>query len=102
MNFRPLYVIALACSLLEIAGCQSLLKKRDPDPAPSAAPVAVTPPAVVAPVVTTPPVAAPVQAAVDETAVPTSQDFEDDAFATVTPANFRAQFTQLKTDISKP
>ncbi|HWZ87254.1 MAG TPA: hypothetical protein VNW92_00340 [Polyangiaceae bacterium] len=102
MNFRPLYAVALACSLLELAGCQSLLKKRDPDPAPSAAPVAVTP-AVVAPVVSAPPVeAAPAAVAVDENAVPTSQDFEDDAFATVTPANFRAQFTQLKTDISKP
>jgi len=34
--------------------------------------------------------------------VPTSQDFEDEAFEKVTPANFRAEFARLKTDISKP
>ena len=102
MNFRPLYALVLFSSLLELSGCKSLLKKRDPDPAPSAAPV--TPPAaVVAPLPTTPPVeAAPAPVAVDETAVSTSQDFEDEAFTTVTAANFRAQFTKLKTDISKP
>jgi hypothetical protein len=103
MNLRPWYALLLASSVLELAACQSLLKKRDPDPAPSAAPV-VTPPAVVAPVPTTPPVAevAPNQATVDEATVPASQDFEDEAFAKVTTANFRAQFTQLKTDIAKP
>ncbi len=41
-------------------------------------------------------------AAVDETTIPASQDFEDEAFATVTTANFRAQLTTLKTAISKP
>ena len=103
MNFRPWYALVLLSSLVELGGCKSLLKKRDPDPAPSAAPVAVAPPVVVAPLPTTPPVeAAPVQAAVDETAVPASQDFEDEAFTTVTAANFRAQFTKLKTEIAKP
>jgi hypothetical protein len=103
MNVRLGYALVLAASVLEIGGCQSLLKKRDPDPAPSAAPV-VVPAAVVAPLPTTPPVAdiPPAQAAVDESAVPTSQDFEDEAFAKVTTANFRTQFSQLKTDIAKP
>jgi hypothetical protein len=103
MNFRPLYALLLVSSLVELGACKDLLKKRDPDPAPSAAPVAVTPPAVVAPLPTTPPTPeAPAQVAVDETAVPTSQDFEDEAFDKVTPANFRVQFTLLKTDIGKP
>ena len=101
MNFRPFYALLLVSSLVELGACKDLLKKRDPDPAPSAAPVAVTPPAVVAPLPTTPAPEAPAQVAVDETAVPTSQDFEDEAFEKVTPANFRAQFTLLKTDIGK-
>jgi hypothetical protein len=42
------------------------------------------------------------QAAVDEATVSPPQDFEDEAFAKVTSANFRAQFTQLKADVSKP
>ena len=104
MNLRPLYALVLLGSLLELGACKSLLKKRDPDPAPSAAPAAVTPSAVVAPLATTPPIpdVPPAQAAVDETAVPTSQDFEDEAFEKVTAANFRAQFTQLKANIAKP
>jgi hypothetical protein len=103
MNFRPLYALLLVSSLVELGACKDLLKKRDPDPAPSAAPVAVTPPAVVAPLATTPPVEAPAPvAAVDETAVPTSQDFEDEAFEKVTTTNFRAQFAVLKADVAKP
>jgi hypothetical protein len=104
MNPRIAYALLFALGLVELGGCKNLLKKRDPDPAPSAAPVAVTAPPVVASapvapaVVDTPP--APV--AVDETAVPTTEDFEDEAFEKVTPANFRAQLVQLKADISKP
>jgi hypothetical protein len=99
VKFRALYAFLLVSSVLELSGCKSLLKKRDPDAAPSATPVAV-PSAVVAPLPTTAPVAeAP---AVDEMTVPTPQDFEDEAFNKVTPANFRVQFTTLKADISKP
>ena len=102
MNPRVLLVVALAASTLGLGGCKDLLKKKDPDTAPSALPVAV-PSAIALPIPTAPPIAtAPAEAAVDETAVPTSQDFEDEAFAKVTPANFRAELTQLKTDISKP
>ena len=102
MNLRPFYALLLLSSLAELGGCKDLLKKRDSDPAPSAAPVAV-PPAVIAPLPTTPPVpeapAAPL--AVDEKAVPTPQDFEDEAFEKVTAANFKAQFATLKAAISK-
>ena len=102
MNLRPFYALLLLSSLAELGGCKDLLKKKDSDPAPSAAPVAV-PPAVIAPLPTTPPVpeapAAPL--AVDEKAVPTPQDFEDEAFEKVTAANFKAQFATLKADISK-
>jgi len=102
MNLRPFYALLLLSSLAELGGCKDLLKKKDSDPAPSAAPVAV-PPAVIAPLPTTPPVpeapAAPL--AVDEKAVPTPQDFEDEAFEKVTAANFKAQFATLKAAISK-
>lgn len=106
MNLRPLYALVLLSTLAELGGCKALLKKKDPDPAPSAAPVVVAPPAVVAPV-PVPEVAAPVAAApvvvappvLDENAVPTPQDFEDEAAEKVTAANFKAQFATLKTAI---
>ncbi|HEY3253209.1 MAG TPA: hypothetical protein VGJ91_04640 [Polyangiaceae bacterium] len=101
MNLRPFYALLLLSSLAELGGCKDLLKKKDSEPAPSALPVAV-PSAVIAPLATTPPLpevpAAPV---VDEKAVPTPQDFEDEAFEKVTAANFKAQFATLKAAISK-
>jgi len=104
MNLRPLYALLLLSSLAELGGCKDLLKKKDSEPAPSAAPVAV-PSAVIAPLLTTPPIPVPglppAPVAVDEKAVPTPQDFEDEAFEKVTAANFKAQFATLKTDISK-
>ena len=99
MNLRPVYALLLLSSLAELGGCKDLLKKKDSEPAPSAAPVAV-PPAVIAPLPTTAP-EVPAAAAVDEKAVPTPQDFEDEAFEKVTAANFKAQFATLKTAISK-
>jgi len=107
MSLRPLYALVLLCTVAELGGCQSLLKKKDPEPAPSATVAVTAPPAVIAPLPTptavpTPTAApAPVAAAIDETAVPAPQDFEDEAFTTVTPANFKAQFATLKTAISK-
>src|SRR3954466_14851041 len=97
MSLRPLYFLVLLSSLAELGGCKSLLKKKDPEPAPPANVVLSAPPAVIAPLptpVATPtptPAPAPV-AAVDEATVPASQDFEDEAFTTVTAANFKAQF----------
>ncbi len=101
MNLRPLYALLLLTSLAELGGCKDLLKKKDTEPAPSALPVAL-PSAVIAPLPTTPPVPEPPGlVAVDEQAVPTPQDFEDEAFEKVTPANFKEQFATLKTAISK-
>src|SRR4051794_16651223 len=104
MNLRPFYALLLLSSLANLGGCKGLLKKKDSEPAPSATPVLV-PSAVIAPLPTAPAVpevpAAPAPVAVDEKAVPTPQDFEDEAFEKVTPANFKAQFATLKTSISK-
>jgi len=101
MNLRPVYALLLLSSLAELGGCKDLLKKKDSEPAPSAIPVAV-PSAVIAPLATTPPVpSVPAAVVVDEKVVPTPQDFEDEAFEKVTAANFKAQFSTLKTAISK-
>jgi hypothetical protein len=104
MNLRPLSAILILCSIAELGACKSLLKKKDADPAPSAVPV-VAPPTVLAPVVPEPVAsAAPAVLApptVDENAIPTSQDFEDEAFEKVTAANFKAQFTTLNAAIAK-
>jgi hypothetical protein len=101
MNLRPFYALLLLSSLAELGGCKDLLKKKDSEPAPSAAPVAI-PSAVIAPLPTTPPVPeAPPAVAVDEKAVPTPQDFEDEAFEKVTAANFKAQFATLSAAVAK-
>ena len=102
MNLRPFYALLLLSSLAELSGCKDLLKKKDSEPAPSALPVAV-PSAVISPLLPAPPAPSPeaAAAAIDEKAVPTPQDFEDEAFEKVTAANFKAQFATLKTAISK-
>ena len=104
MILRPVYALLLLSSLTELSGCKDLLKKKDSEPAPSAAPVAV-PSAVIAPLPTTPPVpevpTIPPALAVDEKAVPTPQDFEDEAFEKVTAANFKAQFATLNAAVAK-
>jgi len=101
MNARPLFALLLLASLAELSGCKDLLKKKDSEPAPSAAPVSA-PSTVIAPLPTTPePSAVTAPVAVDEKAVPTPQDFEDEAFEKVTTANFKAQFATLKAEISK-
>lgn len=104
MNLRLLSVLVLACSVVGLGACQSLLKKKDPDAAPSAAPIVAPPTSVVAPVVPQPLAsAAPVVAppVLDENAIPTSEDFEDEAFEKVTAANFKAQFSTLSAAIAK-
>ena len=104
MNLRrPLYAMLILSAVAELGGCKALLKKKDPEPAPSAAPIAA-PPTVIAPLpeataALPPQVEAP--KAFDENAVPTPQDFEDEAFEKVTAANFKAQFASLKTAVGK-
>jgi hypothetical protein len=106
MNLKPVYALVLLSCIAELGACKALLKKKDPDPAPAASVVVAPPPAVVAPLPTTTAAAVPdpvpVAAAVDESTIPASQDFEDEAFATVTTANFRTQLATLKVAISKP
>jgi PBP1b-binding outer membrane lipoprotein LpoB len=75
---RVVIAFGLACSL---AGCRSLFKKE----APPAEEVDAG--------------AAPAAAA-DETAIPASQDFEEEAQEKVTSANFKSELARLKKDIA--
>ena len=88
--------------VVSLSGCKSLLKKRVPVTAPSdSAPVAVAPP----PPPPAPPAPAAVEsaaavAAADDAAVPAPEDFEDEAFEKVTPANFKAEFARLQKEVA--
>jgi hypothetical protein len=78
MNARPVVAFALVLSLV---GCRSLFKKE----APAAEEVDA---------------GAPQAAAADETTVPASQDYEEEAQEKVTSANFKAELAKLKKDIT--
>jgi hypothetical protein len=96
-----LLVGAFAAVLGVLGGCKGMLKKKGEDAAPSASVAVVAPPAPVVPAAppTVEPTPAPV--ALDEATVPAPQDFEDEAFEKVTPANFKAEFTRLQKEISQ-
>lgn len=102
---RLLFGALVLGATVGLGGCK-FLKKKAPEEAPSAAPalsaapapVAVAPPPVAEPVA---PVAA-VEPPLDEASVPAPQDFEDEAFEKVTPANFKAEFAKLNKEISAP
>ena len=94
---RWFLVGALAVSLF---GCKSLFKKRVPVTAPSdSAPVAVAPPPPAAPAPAPVASTAPIAVA-DDDGVPAPEDFEDEAFEKVTPANFKAEFARLQKEVA--
>ena len=102
MNQRILFPALLLGATVALGGCK-LLKKKTPEAAPSvaAAPVSAAPVAVAVPAA--PEVVAPVVAAeppLDEATVPAPQDFEDEAFEKVTPANFKAELARLNKEIT--
>jgi PBP1b-binding outer membrane lipoprotein LpoB len=78
MSPRPVVALLLALSFV---GCRSLFK-RDAPPAEEVE------------------AAAPQAAAADETAIPVSQDFEEEAQEKVTSANFKSELAKLKKDIT--
>jgi hypothetical protein len=91
--------LMLACALVcALGGCKSLLKKREPVTTEASA-SAVAASASVAVVPPTPPASA--VAAESDDAIPTSQDFEDEAFEKVTAQNFKAELDRLKKEIEK-
>jgi hypothetical protein len=101
---RHIALAAVALSATFALGGCKFLKKKSPEEAPTAAAATSAAPTQAVPLAP-PPVlsAAPVAAAeppVDETSVPTPQDFEDEAFEKVTPANFKAELSRLNKEIS--
>lgn len=93
-----------ALLVVSLAGCKSLLKKRVPVAAPSdSAPVAAAPaapaPPPPAPVVPPPADSGAATAASDD-GIPSPEDFEDEAFEKVTPANFKAEFARLQKEVA--
>jgi hypothetical protein len=102
MNQRLVFPALLLGATVALGGCK-FLKKKAPEEAPSvaAAPASAAP--LAAPVAPPPEVAAPVVAAappLDETTIPAPQDFEDEAFEKVTPANFKAELARLNKEIT--
>ena len=78
-----------------LAGC-GILKKKQPEPAASASAPLEAPP----PVVTTPPAAAPEpEVNVADTAIPTPEDFEEEALQKVTDKTYKAEIDKLKKEI---
>ena len=102
MNQRLLFPALLLGVTVALGGCK-FLKKKAPEEGPSvaaspasAAPVVAAAPA---PPEVAPPVVA-VQPPLDEATVPAPQDFEDEAFEKVTPANFKAELARLNKEIT--
>lgn len=98
--------LLLTVFVSSLGGCKALLKKRQTDdtaPSATVAPAASAPPVEIAPVASAAPPAAADSAAASATedAVPTPQDFEDEAFEKVTKANFKAQLATLTAAINK-
>lgn len=95
---------AVATTLVvSLVGCKALLKKREPVTTDASASAAAAPPPAPASALppSPPPTPAAVASAEADSAVPTSQDFEDEAFEKVTSANFKAEFQKLKQAIEK-
>jgi hypothetical protein len=102
---NPRFVLtALLLASVSLGGCKFLKKKAPDEGAPAAAaapsvaplaPVAAPAPEPVAPV-------AAVEPPLDEASVPAPQDFEDEAFEKVTPANFKAELARLNKEIAAP
>ena len=104
MNQRILFPALLLGATVALGGCK-FLKKKAPEEAPSvaAAPASAAPAAAPVAPPPAPEVAAPVVAAappLDEASIPAPQDFEDEAFEKVTPANFKAELARLNKEIT--
>jgi hypothetical protein len=74
-----------------------MLKKKQPDTEPSAVTSAAPPPAVTTVFIPVP--ALPPEPKVADEAIPTSEDFEDEAFQKVNDKSYKAELEALKKEI---
>jgi hypothetical protein len=89
-------MLVFVAGLTALGGC-GMLKKKQPDPAASAAaPIAAAP--VVAAPATAVPTPAP-EATVADEAIAAPEDFEDEAFAKVSDKTYKTELDGLKKDI---
>jgi hypothetical protein len=95
---RAQSLLTFALLLGVLLGC-GLLKKK-PDPAASASAVVAAPPAPPAvSVAVAKPVAPPEPPPVTDDAIPTAEDFEDEAFEKVTDATYKPELDTLRKEI---
>jgi hypothetical protein len=88
-------LFALLVLLTPLFACGMLKKKPPPEPsATAAAPPAPPPPTAAVPVPTAPP-----EVKVADESIPTSEDFEDEAFEKVNDKSYKAELDTLKKDI---
>jgi uncharacterized iron-regulated membrane protein len=101
MSSRASLLVGFALAIGALAGCKGILKKRtDVTPSATVAAAASSAPNVTAPsAVAAAAETAPPPAALDENAVPTPEDFEEEAAEKVTAKNFKTELAQLKKDI---
>lgn len=106
MNQKILLTVLFLAAGLGLGGCKFLKKKTpDPEPTVAAAPASAAPAALAAPAASYAAPASTVAALeppLDESVVPTPQDFEDEAFEKVTTANFKAELARLNKEIAAP
>ena len=99
MSSLKVSLITLLAGAFALGGC-GMLKKKQPDPAASAAqPVAVTPPPVATPAAPTPAAPAEPEVTVADEAIATPEDFEDEAFEKVSDKTYKAELDTLKKEI---
>ena len=92
-------LVTFAVAALFVGGC-GMLKKKQPDPAPSATVAVQAPAPVVTPVAPIPSVVpAEPEVTVADEAVATPEDFEDDAFEKVSDKTYKAELDTLKKEI---
>jgi hypothetical protein len=89
-------VLVLFALLAPLLAC-GMLKKKQPDTEPSAAVSAAPPPVVTTVVIPVP--AIPPEVKVADEAIPTSEDFEDEAFQKVTDKTYKTELDALKKEI---
>jgi len=90
--------LVFVAGILALGGC-GMLKKKQPDPAASAAAPVAAAPLAPAPATAVPAAAPAPEATVADDAIAAPEDFEDEAFEKVSDKTYKAELDSLKKDI---
>jgi hypothetical protein len=101
MSSRASLLLGFALAIGALSGCKGILKKRsEVTPSATVAAAASSVPNVAVPsAVAAAAETAPAAVTLDENAVPTPEDFEEEAAEKVTAKNFKAELLRLKKEI---